>query len=63
MVDAQLISEIGAAGVVLGAMLAFKSETESKNQKVLQTAAGTLLVAGFACLGAAFSMHFGVPRP
>jgi len=50
----------GVAGVVVGGFLAVRSD-RSEDYKAMQTTAGLLLIAGFACFGVALSLIFGSP--
>jgi len=46
-----LMAELGVATVLVGGTLAYRGY--SKDRSALQTTAGFLLIAGFACLGIA----------
>ena len=63
MVKARLvlhpISELGVTSVLVGAVLAYRAHLQ--NRQALQTTAGLLLIAGFACLGVALSFFAGSP--
>jgi hypothetical protein len=54
-----LLSELGIAIALAGAVLAYRADLE--NRPTLQTTAGLLLIAGFACLGVAISLVVGSP--
>jgi hypothetical protein len=54
-----LIAELGVATLLAGGILAYRSY--SKDRPTLQTTAGFLLIAGFACLGVAVYRIGGVP--
>jgi hypothetical protein len=49
-----LLSEIGAVTVLAGGLSAYRGYC--KDQLTLQTTAGLLLIAGFACLGVAIQL-------
>ena len=51
MLHPALLSELGIAIALTGAVLAYRADLE--NRPTLQTTAGLLLIAGFACLGVA----------
>jgi len=54
-----LIGELGVATLLAGGTLAYLAY--SKDRPTLQTTAGFLLIAGFACLGIAVHLISGVP--
>lgn len=57
-----LLTGIGLAGVIIGGLLAFRSD-HSDGHKSLQTAAGLLLITGFSCFGVALYHLWGSPLP
>ena len=54
MLHPTLLGEIGAVTVLAGGLLAYRGYC--KDQPTLQTTAGFLLIAGFACLGVAMQL-------
>jgi len=54
-----LLSELGIAIALAGAVLAYRADLEKR--PTLQTTAGLLLISGFACLGVAISLVVGSP--
>jgi putative effector of murein hydrolase len=53
------IAELGVAALLVGGILAYRAY--SKDRQTLQTTAGFLLIAGFACLGFALYRIGGMP--
>ena len=56
-----MIGIFAAAGVVLGATIAFKAERFSRHQATAETVAGFLLIGGFGLLGYGLSCAFACP--
>ncbi len=63
MLQAALLSQSGLFIAVAGGTLAYKGDRYFRNRDAVDRVAGSLLIAGLACIGAGLGLVFGEAFP
>lgn len=58
-----MIAAFSVTAIVVGATVAYLAGRHSRHQRILQTAGGLLMIAGFALLGYSLEQVLGPPLP